>query len=41
MTFVEMGPGRVLSGLGKRIEPSLTMLHVEDGKSLKAALEVI
>lgn len=41
MTFVEMGPGRVLSGLGKRIEPSLTMLHIEDGKSLKAVLEVI
>ena len=41
MTFVEMGPGRVLSGLGKRIEPSLTMLHIEDGKSLKATLEMI
>ncbi len=41
MTFVEMGPGRVLSGLGKRIEPSLGMLHVEDGKSLKATLELI
>ncbi len=41
MTFVEMGPGRVLSGLGKRIEPSLTMLHIEDSKSLKAVLEVI
>ncbi|MHB1633274.1 MAG: ACP S-malonyltransferase, partial [Acidithiobacillus sp.] len=41
MTFVEMGPGRVLSGLGKRIEPDLTMLHIEDGKSLKATLEVI
>ncbi|MBW9247535.1 ACP S-malonyltransferase [Acidithiobacillus ferriphilus] len=41
MTFVEMGPGRVLSGLGKRIEPGLTMLHIEDGKSLKAVLEVI
>ncbi|MGE4531543.1 MAG: ACP S-malonyltransferase [Acidithiobacillus sp.] len=41
LTFVEMGPGRVLSGLGKRIEPSLTMLHVEDSKSLKAALELV
>ncbi len=41
MTFVEMGPGRVLSGLGKRIEPSLTMLHIEDDKSLKATLEMI
>lgn len=40
-TFLELGPGRVLSGLGKRIEPSLTMLHVEDGKSLKTALEVV
>jgi len=40
-TFVEMGPGRVLSGLGKRIEPSLTMVHVEDGKSLRATLELL
>lgn len=40
-TFLELGPGRVLSGLGKRIEPSLTMLHVEDGKSLKTALEAV
>ncbi len=40
-TFVEMGPGRVLSGLGKRIESGLTMLHVEDGKSLRATLETI
>lgn len=41
LTFVEMGPGRVLSGLGKRIEPTLTMLHVEDTKSLKATLELV
>ncbi len=40
-TFVEMGPGRVLSGLGKRIEPSLTMVHVEDRKSLRSTLELL
>ncbi len=40
-TFVEMGPGRVLSGLGKRIEPTLTMLYVEDDKSLLATLEAV
>ncbi|WP_248884976.1 ACP S-malonyltransferase [Acidithiobacillus acidisediminis] len=38
-TFVEMGPGKVLSGLGKRIEPSLRMLSLDDEKSFVMALE--
>jgi [acyl-carrier-protein] S-malonyltransferase len=33
-TFVEVGPGKVLSGLIKRISPSVNAFHVEDMKSL-------
>jgi len=32
--FVEVGPGRVLSGLVKRIEKSAEVFNVEDGASL-------
>jgi [acyl-carrier-protein] S-malonyltransferase len=32
--FVEVGPGRVLSGLVKRIEKSVEVFNVEDGPSL-------
>ena len=39
-TFIECGPGRVLTGLNKRIDRNkeLVMLAVEDGASLQAAL---
>lgn len=37
-TFVEVGPGKVLSGLVKRIVPGAKCLHVEDTKSLEATL---
>ncbi len=37
-TFVEIGPGRVLSGLVKRINRSATVLNVEDVSSLKKTL---
>src|SRR4030043_819748 len=37
-TFIEVGPGRVLSGLIKRIEPSAKMFNVEDVKSLENTL---
>ncbi|MEW6002805.1 MAG: ACP S-malonyltransferase [Nitrospirota bacterium] len=37
-TFVEVGPGRVLSGLIKKIEPPATVFNVEDGKSLEKTL---
>ncbi len=38
-TLVECGPGRVLTGLGKRIDRSATHLALEDPDSLAAALE--
>jgi [acyl-carrier-protein] S-malonyltransferase len=34
-TFVEVGPGKVLSGLIKRIEPEAKVFNVEDMKSLE------
>jgi [acyl-carrier-protein] S-malonyltransferase len=37
-TFIEVGPGRVLSGLIRRIEPSAEMFNVEDIKSLENTL---
>ena len=36
--FVEVGPGRVLSGLLRQIERSVHCVNVEDPKSLQAAL---
>ena len=38
-TFVEVGPGRVLSGLLRQIERSVHCVNVEDPKSLETALE--
>jgi len=38
-TFVEVGPGRVLSGLMRQIERSVHTVNVEDPKSLEIALE--
>ena len=40
-TFVEVGPGRVLTGLLRQIERSVATLNVEDEKSLAATLEKI
>lgn len=40
-TFIEVGPGKVLSGLIKRIEPSAKVLNVEDMKSLENTLASI
>lgn len=40
-TFVEVGPGRVLTGLMRQIERSVTTLNVEDDKSLTATLDRI
>jgi [acyl-carrier-protein] S-malonyltransferase len=36
--LIEVGPGRVLSGLAKRTVPTLATLNVEDPESLAAAL---
>jgi [acyl-carrier-protein] S-malonyltransferase len=38
-TIVEVGPGRVLTGLLRQIERSVQALNVEDEKSLNVALE--
>lgn len=40
-TFVEVGPGKVLSGLIKRIEPEAKVFNVEDMKSLEATLQQV
>jgi [acyl-carrier-protein] S-malonyltransferase len=40
-TFVEVGPGRVLSGLIRRIVPDARVLNVEDMKSLELTLSNI
>lgn len=37
--FIEVGPGKVLSGLIKRIEPSAKLFNVEDMASLTKTLE--
>jgi len=38
-TFIEVGPGKVLRGLIKRIEPSVRLFNVEDTASLNKTLE--
>lgn len=39
--FVELGPGKTLTGFMKRIDRSKTALHVEDLKSLNDTLKVL
>ena len=39
--FVEVGPGKTLSGFVKRVERGLTTYHVEDIATLKSAAEAI
>jgi [acyl-carrier-protein] S-malonyltransferase len=39
--FVEVGPGRVLSGLVKKIDRKLSVLNVEDGDSLEQTVEAL
>jgi [acyl-carrier-protein] S-malonyltransferase len=38
--FIELGPGKVLSGLVRRIEPAATVANIEDAASLETALQV-
>ena len=38
-TFVEVSPGRVLSGLLRQIDRSVHSVNVEDAKSLQTALD--
>jgi [acyl-carrier-protein] S-malonyltransferase len=40
-TLIEAGPGKVLSGLSKRIDKQLSALPVFDGASLDKALETV
>jgi [acyl-carrier-protein] S-malonyltransferase len=40
-TFVEVGPGRVLTGLLRQIERSVATLNIEDEKSLATTLDKI
>lgn len=40
-TFVEVGPGTVLTGLIKRILPDVTLLNVHDPKSLDTTLKTL
>jgi [acyl-carrier-protein] S-malonyltransferase len=40
-TFIEVGPGRVLTGLMRQIERSVGTLNVEDEKSLAATVQKI
>ncbi len=40
-TFVEVGPGTVLSGLIKRIEPGIRILNIQDTESLDACLKAL
>ena len=39
--FVEIGPGKVLSGFVKKIDKSLTVLNVEDLKSFENTIETL
>lgn len=39
--FIEFGPGKVLSGLVKKIDPSLVAVNIGDRSSLEAALEIL
>ena len=38
---IEIGPGKVLSGLIRRITPEMRVLNVEDRASLRTALEAL
>jgi [acyl-carrier-protein] S-malonyltransferase len=39
--FVEVGPGKVLSGLVRQTAPDARAVNVEDGASLEAALDAV
>lgn len=40
-TFIELGPGKVLSGFVKKVDRKVTVLNVEDLKSLEKTVELL
>ena len=40
-TFIEIGPGKVLAGLNKKIAPEATVYNVFDKASLEATVNAI
>jgi [acyl-carrier-protein] S-malonyltransferase len=40
-TLVEVGPGKILSGLAKRIAPELRLFNVQDRTSLAVTVEAL
>ena len=40
-TLIECGPGKVLAGMIKRIDPDLIALSVTDPDSMQAALDAL
>jgi [acyl-carrier-protein] S-malonyltransferase len=40
-TFVEIGPGKVLAGLNKKIAPEVNVYNVYDVASLEATVEAL
>lgn len=40
-TFIEIGPGKVLSGFVKKIDRKVTVTNVEDMKSLEKTIEIL
>jgi [acyl-carrier-protein] S-malonyltransferase len=39
--FVELGPGTVLAGLIRKIEPSVAVVSIENGQGLEKALSLV
>ena len=40
-TLIELGPGKVLTGLARRIDKRLRAFNVEDSQSLKVVLNEV